>query len=178
MVSLMARQCPVDGALVDQVTHWEVPLISGRPITSEVAEPIEFEIDLDSEGRRMPTFFTTPAFLVKNSFYQDLLSFGVDNLQAYRATITNTETGECWNDYRVLNVVGLIECADVSASDVSRLGPDLLFFNSVTVDKDALPGDLLVFRLGEDPTKIIVADRTVTAIQDKGYDDIYFEKLD
>lgn len=177
MVSLMTRQCPPDGAFINLVSHWDVPLISGRPISQTIVEPFEFELDLDNDGQRLPTFFTTPAFVATETFCRHLREAGVDNLQEYRATIANPETGETFDHYRVLNIVGLVACADAAASDVSKLGPDLHFYNEIIVSAAAVPRDIQIFRLAEDPTKIIVDDRLLAFLRTKGYTDIYAEPL-
>ena len=177
MFSMITRMCAKDGATIDQVSHWDLPLLSGRPIDGVVSKPIEFEIDLDNDGRRMPTFFTTPAFVATDAFCRDLHAAGVDNTQVYPAVIRNTDTGETFEDYRVLNIVGLIACVDMEASEVSQLGPGLSFLQEIVLREDVVPGSVRVFRLAEDPTKIIVANQVLDTLKRKGYEDIYSEPL-
>lgn len=176
MCYLMTRQIPPDGALVDLGSHSLVNFASGVKLDPGFKEPVEFEVDLDLEGRRMPTFFTVPAFLAKRAFYEHLQAGGADNVDAYRALIQNGETGERWEDYVVLNIVGLVSCADMAASEYAELGPGINVIDEIVVDPARVTG-LQIWRLAEDPLQILISERLYEHLRAAGYDDVYFEKL-
>lgn len=172
----VTRLVAEDGALIDQVSHHDVRLNAGRKFKPGFAVPVEFEIDLDTEGRRMPTMFLVPAFVARKPFYESIVAGGVDNVDAYPALITNEETGERFDDYLLLNVVGKVACAHLEASSYEEIGPGMRMINRLVLDKTKLP-DLHMFMLAEDINKIVISDRLHDHLQRAGFDDLYFEEL-
>ena len=172
----MTRMIAEDGAMIDLKSHWDLSFISGRRFPKDIGGPVLFDLDLDIEGRRMPTFFTTPALVAKKSFYSDLVDAGVDNIDVYPCVITLPETGEKNSEYQVLNIVGLCSCANMDASEYSTLGPSIHIIDELVIDRQRLP-DALMFRLAEDSGKIIISDPLYRFLSRRSYGDIFFEKI-
>ena len=164
------------GALIDQISHWDDNLFSGSKLPPDFETPVAFEIDLDTEGRRMPTLFMTPAFVTRRAFHDALLAAGVNNVDAYPAVIQNTETGEEFTDYLFLNVVGRVRCADMAASEYKAIGPGINLIDRVVVEESKLPS-VHIFRLDEDPLKVVISDRLYERLGDAGFDDIYYQPV-
>ncbi len=165
-----------DEALIDLRSHWDTNFFRGAAFDPQFPVPVRFRIDIDSEGRRMPTLFTTPALVARGAFHDLLVSAGVDNVESYPAVIDNPESGEVHEDYRVLNIVGLLACADLGAQPGVELGPGIRVIDEPVLRKQALR-DALIFRLAEDPVQIIVSDGLAKRIRAAGYTDVFLEKL-
>jgi len=173
---LMKRRLTGDGALLDLRSHWDTNFIGGRPFAPDFPTPVQFAIDTDSEGRRMPTLFTTPALLAVKPFADLLAAAGVDNVDVYPATILNPETGETIDDYVVLNIVGAIACADLEASSGVELAPGIRVLDEPVL-RQSVVREARIFRLAEDPVQIVVADALADRIRAAGFDDVYLEPL-
>ena len=166
-----------DEALIDLGSHWDTNFFRGRPFGPGFPVPVRFEIDVDSEGRRMPTLFTTPAFVTRKAFYELLAGAGADNLESYPALIRDPESGETFEDYCLVNIVGQIACADLGAKPGVELGPGIRVIDEPVLRKQALR-DAMIFRLAEDPIQIIVSDALAARIRAAGLQDVYLEALE
>ncbi|MCH9687512.1 MAG: hypothetical protein K0V04_39120 [Deltaproteobacteria bacterium] len=171
----MTRKLPPDGALVNLTSHWEESFVSGRLLSTKFSPPVLFDLDAE-DGRVMPTFFVSPALLVRRSFAEALRNAGVDNIDTYEAIIRDPENEVTITDYQVLNIVGLVSCADMEESKVESLGEGINVIDTVVIDSTRV-ADVSLFRLAEDPINIVISDELHDQIVRMGYDDIYFEQL-
>jgi hypothetical protein len=176
MPCVMKRLLSGGGALIDLASHWDWNFFSGQIFGSHFAKPVLFDIDVDAEGRRMPTIFTTPAFVARKAFADLLSAENIDNVDVYAAEIRNAESRQTSDDYVLLNIIGLVECADLIANAGEELGPGIRILDEPVLQKQRIP-DARIFRLAEDPIQIVVADDLANRILAAGFDDIYFEPL-
>jgi hypothetical protein len=174
MPSIVYRGLVQGSALLDQKSHFELDLESGSPLPPDFTGPVEFEIDLTSDGRIMSSLFVMPAFLVTKKLYEALRAAGVDNVDPYPAIIRNTESGEQFDDYLFLNVVGLIACADLANSDYQEISPDVKMVDTMAIKREDVP-DVPMFRMAEDPLKVVVSDKVQRQLIEAGFTDIHFE---
>jgi hypothetical protein len=100
---------------------------------------------------------------------------GVDNLQIFPAVISREETGETISHYCVVNVLGLVAAADMGKSKARPLA-NVKFFEKLAVDPTRARG-LLMFRLAESLTDIIVADNVARAIKAGEFTDVTLEPV-
>lgn len=177
MPYVLSPQISDDTALFDLASHWDVGFIGGRPLPEGFTPPVKFNLDVDLSGRMLPTFFTTPAFAARKSFAELLKKCGIDNIEVCPAVIHNPESGETIDDYVVINIVGLVACADLQANPGADLGPDLRMIDSPVLRKSAL-GNALMFRLAEDSLQIVIADSVAERIRAAGIEDAHLEKLE
>jgi hypothetical protein len=172
----MKSQLNGDEALIDLASHWETNFFAGRAFREDFPVPVRFKIDVDGDGRRMPSIFTTPAFVGRDSFHRLLVAAGVDNVDSYPAVILDPQSGKTVDDYLVLNILGLVACADLAAKPGFELGPGMRVIDSPVLRKQAVR-DALIFRLAEDPIQIILSDALAARIRAAGIGDIYLEQL-
>ena len=101
--------------------------------------------------------------------HKDLLraiqAAGVDNLQVFPAILSEKESDILIEDYVVINVVGLVSCAAVDASDSIPFA-DGLYFNKLVIDPAKTNG-LLMFRLAESKMDVLIHE-SVAKILMKG----------
>lgn len=137
----------------------EISFLTGKKIEQEVPLLI-FEVDFPS-GFSLPHLFTGGTSLVSQEMVHLLEKAGVKNIQTFPVVLHNPTTEESWNDYVILNILGLVEAADLESSeyDVIMEGDEhnlpLLAFNSVCLLRAKL-NDLLLFRMAESPATIII----------------------
>lgn len=166
-----------DGAFIEQTSHWDTRFTSGARFAENFEVPVAFEVDVDIQGRRMPTLFTVPAFLAKRDFVDLLRRAGADNIDAYPTVIVNPETGETIRDYWLLNVIGMVSSVNLEASEYTELGPDLLVIDEIVLDDQRTTG-AHICRLLEDPQHIVVSDELAKAIEGSQLGDIYLERIE
>lgn len=150
------------------ISHFQNSLAMGKKMPSDFVEPLLYEIDteafdeddhddnVNSKTRTFPsTFLPEPVFSI--NLVKALLDSGVDNIDVYQAVITNPETGEKFQNYQGVNIVGVVSCADFSASDYEDLAESYIFRNLV-INTDKIIG-FDIFRLAEDDETILISDR-------------------
>ena len=103
------------------VTKWPIlpegthAFQSGDFLNIKIPEPVEFLVDntrehppVDFASEFMPVF--------SDRLVEAFRKAGVDNFQTYKAMLKNPVTGETWDSYQVVNVLGKIACADLENS--------------------------------------------------------------
>lgn len=142
---------------------------------SDLTLPWLFTVIVDpEEGLEMSDFYPG-ATLMSKRLVETLKSSGVDNLQTFTAEIKNSETGEIINDFVVVNVVGMVSCANVEASDTTPLA-GVNYFHDLVIDPGRTSG-LLMFRLAESLMDIIVTEKVAKAIQEGSFRDVILKPL-
>lgn len=130
----------------------------GAPFSAPPAEPIELEWDPDSRGERKAIYdISIPLY------HRDVLAAldeaGVDNLDTYAVRIRDRALDECCEDYRAVNVIGLVAAADLeqsSHSDPGGRGLVSIDFDGVHIDPAKAHG-LRMFRLAECVSGVLVS---------------------
>lgn len=119
-------------------------------------EPIVCELN-PARGRRMRDMFLTDIPLFSDRLLELLGACGVDNLDTYQAEIRSPE-GEQYTNYRAVNILGLVSCADLRASEYLR-GSEapMIEFQRLVIDEKRAMG-LPMFRLAESSLFILVSD--------------------
>lgn len=92
---------------------------------------------------------------------------GVSNLQCFPAEIRSSVDGSVWTNYKAVNIIGKISCADLESSEfthiIDRPGPNalpLVAFEDLKVNSIRTGGALL-FRLAESPGVILIAESVI-----------------
>jgi hypothetical protein len=144
-------------------TDWlGMPWISGAIIReSDVPNTVVYEVDADYPGELL-AMYDKAIPIMRNDLLETLRSAGVDNLQTFPAVVTEPG-GKQRNDYKAVNIVGLVAAADAERSTFMEPAVDFLGadFESLVIDETQTGGALL-FRLAEAPNAI-VAHRSVRA---------------
>lgn len=170
------RQRTDEGASVYLGSHDRFAFKSGHPFGARFKGPVIFTLDEDLRQGEMPTFFSTPAWVVRRAVYQDLRNLGLDNIQAYDARIEDPVDGRVIEDYVFLNVVGLVSCADMVKSEHASIGDGMVMINELVLDKQRVPS-LDLFLLAEDTDKMLVSQRVHDYFRNKGYPDVFLQEL-
>jgi hypothetical protein len=160
----------------DGMDNW----IDGARLTGEVDEPLVFTIEEEDEGNLQPVFFGAIP-LMKTEVVDALRECGVDNLETFKAIIQEVDSGREHHGYRAVNIVGLISAADPDASDGIDIGTvkdglKTMFFRRLVVDDKKTHG-MLMFRLAESLSKVIVHEKVRKHLIDRGFDRIGFEEV-
>lgn len=153
-----------------------ISLILGKLIKEDdLVLPYPFKIRVNPRhGLEMSDFYPNRNVMSKR-LVAALQSAGVDNLQVFPAEIVNKLTGEVINDFVVVNVIGIISCADLSGSDVTRLA-DVNYFHKLVINPKRTNGALL-FRLADSRLDIIISGQVADIIGKEKFRNLILEPL-
>jgi hypothetical protein len=142
-------------AYVKRVHATSYPLIQGVPIdaTKEVL-PFRYRYR-DPYGKPLFDYYSANKLMSRAA--------GVDNLQKFETEMEDETTGKVSADFWTVNIIGLVECANLEASKTSELGSSFYFHDLVISPEKA--GDLLMFRLAESMINVLVHEKVAHAIQ-------------
>ncbi|MFQ5503537.1 MAG: imm11 family protein [Planctomycetota bacterium] len=148
----------LDLAEIEIIPPTEIPWKMGLHWGNPLEKPIELALDPEA-GTDLPDAFLVGIPLFSTRLIGLLRSLGVDNLQEFDAVITDPRDDRKIVSYKAVNIVGLVECADLTASEYFEGdGPPLMQFDHLVIDETRARG-LLFFRLGEDAATILVHER-------------------
>ena len=181
-MSLVYHQIEPDNWVKEGVTQKpqlppDVSFIKGAHIGAALPARLVFEVDFVARAD-VPHFIgdTIPVF--SDFLVKTLFAAGVSNFQVFAAVLHSTVSGQEWEGFWAVNVVGLVRAALLKKSDYDTLmegDPDgidvpLLAFNELVLDRRKV-GKLPMFRLAESPSVLLIHDRINTWIDDHPPDD-------
>ncbi len=159
------------GTLVSQVSEWNgPPWMTGELITREIPNPFIFDLIPEFPGKMKPMYEGTVT-LMRDDLLDALVSSGVDNLQVFPALIRDRVKGLDYDNYKVVNIVGTVACANMTESvrmDPEEEDEDLIDvnFDSLVIDEEKARGALL-FRLAEAVSAIIVHKQVRKLVEER-----------
>ena len=141
---------------------------TGRRFSSPIPTPVEVFLDPWYPGVMVP-MFDRGILLFSDAMIAALQEAGVDNLDCYPAVIKDTVKGITYKDYKAVNIIGIIACADLGKSKHTAFGDPLIDvdFDSLAID-EAKTRDALMFRLAECVSGIVVHEKVKEHLEAKG----------
>lgn len=153
---------------------------NSRPIPPEqkqnIPNPIEINFDVFRGYEGPPMEFEDLGIpVMSDRLYKVLVSCGVDSLEVFPAVLKNTSTQQKYKyyAYKIYNVVPLM---DKTASEYETYrNTEPVSIHKFVADESKAHG-LLMFRMAESITAIVVHESVKKAIQAAGIDTIEFIK--
>lgn len=151
---------------------WQVP----------PAEPVVLTISADPEreGAPLPTMLEEPVPMMNRKLLEVLRGAGVDNIDSYRAELRKADGALASDDYVVFNLIGVVSAVDLGKSKFDADQPDRkvsMIIDSAVIDEKVTRG-LLMFRLAENITTILIDERVKQAIERSGLKLIRIDAVD
>ncbi|WDD97547.1 imm11 family protein [Thalassomonas actiniarum] len=175
------------GELVELHKHFKLAGIrrwwSGALISTEkknkIPNPVEFNFDpLRGYSGSPPEMDDLGIPLMSKRLFDALTKAGVDNIEYFPAVLKNTKTKQIY-PYFVYNIVGKISATDLTNSEYTTFGNESTYastsFNKLVLDETKIH-QLLLFRLAEDVSAIVVHEKIKTQIEDSGINTMEFIK--
>jgi hypothetical protein len=154
-----------------------VTLIFGEVINKDdLILPYPFTIRVNPRHRLEMNDFYPDRDVMSKRLVATLQSSGVDNLQIFPAEIKHNLTGEIIDDFVVVNIIGMVSCADLSKSDAAILA-DVKYFHKLTIDPNKT-GGALMFRLAESRIDVVVAEQVAKAIEKGNFHNLILEPIE
>jgi hypothetical protein len=158
-----------DRAGIGDIINTEVNWQTGSPLTEPPPTPVRVELNPDFPGVMVP-MFDSGILLMENKMLEELSKAGVDNLDVYDAVIQDPATGNTFTNYKAVNIIGAVACADLANSEFQApSGAPIVDtdFDSLAIDADKA-GGLLMFRLAEAVNGIVVHENVRTQLEHAG----------
>jgi hypothetical protein len=131
--------------------------ILGNRLTQAVPAPLDVTI---SPGIMVP-MFNRGILLWSDDMIASLRSAGIDNVDYYDAILREPTTGTMYRNYKAANIIGVVGAADLANSSYSAPSGTPIIdtdFDSIAIDTSQAR-DLLIFRLAECSTAIVVHEK-------------------
>lgn len=161
-----------------QEQYWEensIWWISGQRFADGlINEPLKFELepikDTWDHGPHMPQFLKGARMPVwRDDLVEAMRDAGVDNLDAYAVQISTPEGTELYENYKAVNIIGLIAAADMEKSSFEihdNIPLVDVSFDKLVLDESKTHG-ALIFRLAENATTILVHEKLMNYLESK-----------
>ena len=139
----------------------------GAMIVDPVPQPLVYTLNPKYPGTPKPMYSSKSVPIMRDDVVQALEGAGVDNIQYFDAVLVNPDTGQEYQNYKAYNILGLVACADMAASEFmgtsnSTIGD--VDFDGLVIDESKTQG-LSLFRLAENVSAIIVHKKVKAAIE-------------
>ncbi|MDL1888838.1 hypothetical protein FBQ96_04515 [Nitrospirales bacterium NOB] len=139
----------------------------GQVITEAVPQPLIYTLDPDYPGSPKAMYYGEAIPVVREDVIEVIRQAGVDNIQYFDAVLRDPSTGKEYRNYKAYNIVGLVACADMQASELMGTSDSTMGdadFHSLVIDETKTEG-LLLFRLAENVSAIIVYEKIKQSIE-------------
>jgi hypothetical protein len=138
----------------------EVSFLAGHTISVQLSSPLVFEVN-HPPGEAPRHFLGSEIPVVSDLLLTAIEAAGVDNFQVFPAVLHNLDTGGKWTGYRALNVLGILDAADLQSSKYDEIVPGseglppLVDFEKLVINSSKTR-DLLLFRLVHNPSMMFI----------------------
>jgi len=146
-----------------------------RRFTDPVSEPVEAVVNSDHETGVLLPFYDSPQ-IMRQDVYEAVVGAGVDNIDVYKAVVKREDGGVVAEDYLAYNILGAVKAADLGTTQFAPENPSRMIDASIerlTVDENRA-GNLLMFRLAESISTIVVHAKVKAAVEARGIPHISF----
>ncbi|HUG39999.1 MAG TPA: hypothetical protein VMM12_05925 [Longimicrobiales bacterium] len=146
-----------DRAAIGEILNTDVNWQTGTRFKQAPPVPVRVQLNPDFPGIMVP-MFDSGILLFEDTMLGALGEAGVDNLDLYDAVIEDPVSGQIFNNYRAVNIIGAVASADLEKSTFEAPSGTPIIdtdFDSLEIDPER-PGGLLMFRLAESVNGIVV----------------------
>jgi hypothetical protein len=124
-----------------------------------------------------PESSDVPNCVMSERMADAIKSARVDNIDFYPVVLTHKKSGKTYR-YFAYNIIGLLSAVDMEASDLTFYDKRVFGHASIhnlVLDENKI-NDLLIFRLKEQSSTVIVHERVKQALEKAGIDRVNFIK--
>jgi len=159
----------------------EISFDVGVPVNPTLSK-IVLTLDDDSRMGNMTDHLSISEVygLIFSARLRELLSgMMVNNIQYFEFDIIDVRENRIYTDYKIANVVGLVDCIDKDKSDLKYFDSgNIKRIKKLVLDESKIPSELKIFRLLKDSTLPIVHQSIKDAIDDAGITGCLFYRIE
>jgi hypothetical protein len=153
---------------------YESDFIDGLSLADRDME-LPIRVDITSKNRNVPGMFYFP-FTLRDDLIADILEFGVNNLELYDAILVDEARNQTWDDFKVCNIIGLLDIFDLQKSELHENSPSdgPYLFNEIAINQNKSVGHH-IFRPFGRQSQVMVSEALKNHLESKGkYDFLSF----
>ena len=141
-------------------------LDEGQKVAEKIVEPVK--IKLEPGTGAMPEMFMDP-FVITDELLDAFRDCGVDNIDSYDAIIVDENTGQQWHNYKLCNLIGVVDIFDMDRSELHPDSPPeiAVLFEEIVIDSEKAKGHHM-FRSSHMSSHIMVSEHVRDHIESKG----------
>jgi len=167
------------GAFIDtkQITlPFQITMYAGEDAGYDQYDPdFEGEPEVLTLEDRLLDFYSESS-LMTPKLIEALQQAGVQNIQLFPTEIKEHGSGKVLEkEYLLVNILGLVLCADIDNSDHDPIG-ETFYFHNLKLD-ESKTNELPIFRLAESPFEIIINEKVAEIINKGNFKGIGTELL-
>jgi hypothetical protein len=150
--------------------------LDGNELGFEITERVIYDLDPLRPGTPKELYQSQPIPAMSDRLVDALHAVGVDNLELFDAVLVDPANGKEYSNYKAFNIVGKVRAADMSASTRMGVSEDEIIavdFDSLVLDESKCRG-LLLFRLAENLSAIVVEERVKREVEKRGIPGMFF----
>lgn len=150
----------------DFIGNWR----DGKVIAEAVPQPLIYILDSDFPGSPKAMYYEKSIPVVREDVIEAFRQVGVDNIQYFDAILRDPSTGKEYRNYKAYNIIGLVACADMQASELMGTSNSTMGdadFHSLVIDESKTRG-LLLFRVAENVSAVVVHEKVKQVIENAG----------
>jgi hypothetical protein len=163
---------------VGDVWDWGMGDVFSQDEIQSIPRPIHINIESFRGYNGLPNEMRDIGVCVMSKRLSEvLIQAGIDNIDYYPAVLTDATTGQKY-EYLAYNLIGKVASADLSKSNYTNYDSKLTVdvgFKDLVIDESKTKG-LLIFRLAENLSTILVHDSVRKLLVEKGIDTLKFVK--
>jgi hypothetical protein len=155
-----------DRTTVGDILNTKLSWQRGRRFEVPPPTPVLVDLDPNFPGVMVP-MFDSGILLFTKAMITAFEDAGVDNLDYYDAVVRDPATGRKYDEYRAVNIIGVVAAADLAKSTwTAPSGSPIVDvdFDSLTLDENKIRGPLM-FRLAECITGIVVHEQVKRGLE-------------
>ncbi len=148
---------------------------SGNLFRQAPPQPVLMQILAGYEQDELPDFKLTPT-VMSSALHDVLLKAGVDNIDVYDAIIASEDGSIRHEGFKAYNLIGVVSATDFAKTVFSPSNPSRAIdasIDSLAIDVKKVTG-VLMFRLAENTSVILVHPRVKEALEAANFESIYF----
>jgi hypothetical protein len=176
-ISIAEMESEVEGYNFRSAGYYDIQRFLARSSDPWTPPPVPFRLKTDkpSDTEIVP-FYKGNAPLFRADLLEAIFAAGVDNLDVVDALLTEPKTGAVYKNFKLVNVVGLVDIVHKKNSKMMGIGDG--FFPDAFAEGhfDGKKGDgFLMFRLSGGTSPIVIHERVRRSIEKHKIPNIYYQ---
>lgn len=161
-----------DADLSGSINYSGIEFDDGVSIRGQNFPLLKFVMNEDSKRGRMTDHLNITELhgpLFSGKAIEQFKALNVGNIEFFDIDVYDPETGTTYDAYKLVNIVGVVDCVDMEKSDLKfYTDGDIKRIWKLVLDEGKIPGEMKVFRLEKFRTIIVVHDIVKKAFEKAG----------
>ncbi len=153
-------------------SHSGIEFDEGESIQGQRFPMLRFIMDKDTRRGRMTDHISITAFpgeIFSNKAVELLKAMNIENIELIDFEIYDPEQDKIYDDYKVVNIVGVVDCVDLDRSNLRFYqSGNIKFIRKLALDESKIPEEVKIFRLEKFKLLIVVHDDIKKAFEAAG----------